>query len=318
MLILKCLVPVIILCFVRETIGKPAQNNISEGGGFGSIIWSWITYPYYYWWSAKEQQFATDDMIVSTINKLDNDIGTEYHNISIWCNDQTCTTMKCNSNGCKNNTCNIYDTDMNGQCREYHLEINSEDRTPLDSTEPLQKSTKKNSNNHNDVSPPDFQAINLVILKEKNKDTNDEDFDEKPGKNIKAVSQLCSNQVVDKERKSSTIHDNVSSTKIPESKPLMINVTQLDKNNNLLIAPFKQKEVDKAYETQKVNKTITTKVTPDKETKLQGNKESNSKGVVETTPVALVNENPKTNVITTLQPLYLSNMQSSSRDTKIL
>lgn len=35
--------------------------------------------------------------------------------------------MKCDKNACKNTTCNIYDTDVNGRCREYNIGLKPEE-----------------------------------------------------------------------------------------------------------------------------------------------------------------------------------------------
>lgn len=61
------------------------------------------------------------------------------HNVTVWCNDQTCTTMKCDKYGCKNVTCNIYDTDLRGECRQYNTVVKPEEPaqpTPTSVTEP--------------------------------------------------------------------------------------------------------------------------------------------------------------------------------------
>lgn len=46
---------------------------------------------------------------------------TSISNITVWCNDQTCTTMRCDRAGCVNVTCNVYDTNVKGECREYNI-----------------------------------------------------------------------------------------------------------------------------------------------------------------------------------------------------
>ncbi|CAG4987194.1 unnamed protein product [Parnassius apollo] len=110
-----------VLCEVNMT-------NIGEGRGIGSTIWGWITYPFTWWSSGSEND--NDNKVESTTSIFthDNNIEIAKHNVTVWCNDQTCTTMKCDKNGCLNLTCNIYDTDMSGVCREYTIK-------PEDSTQ---------------------------------------------------------------------------------------------------------------------------------------------------------------------------------------
>lgn len=38
--------------------------------------------------------------------------------------------MKCDKYGCKNVTCNIYDTDLRGECREYNTIVKPEEAVP--------------------------------------------------------------------------------------------------------------------------------------------------------------------------------------------
>lgn len=120
-------------------------GELTQSRGIGSTLWGWITYPFS-WWSSKEDEPApiTDQLIASTtFGPYDNNIDIGKHNVSVWCNDQTCTTMKCNKNGCKNNTCNIYDTDLMGICREYN--------TVIDPEEPVQSQPTSTARPQNNV-----------------------------------------------------------------------------------------------------------------------------------------------------------------------
>lgn len=101
-------------------MSKPTNEyELDEGRGIMSTIWGWITYPFS-WWSSEEQVEPSTEKLVASTTVNPNEV-TEIgsNNVTIWCNDQTCTTMKCNKTVCRNVTCSIYDTDVRGECREY-------------------------------------------------------------------------------------------------------------------------------------------------------------------------------------------------------
>ncbi|KPI95603.1 hypothetical protein RR46_11316 [Papilio xuthus] len=117
MLISNKFVYFFILCAIGTSLSSPTAY-VSEGRGIGSTLWGWITYPFT-WWSSS----STENEVETTTSVFthDNNIEIAKHNVTVWCNDQTCTTMKCDKHGCNNITCNIYDTDMSGVCREYTI-----------------------------------------------------------------------------------------------------------------------------------------------------------------------------------------------------
>ncbi|XP_030027305.1 uncharacterized protein LOC115445232 [Manduca sexta] len=115
----KSLVIVLLLCIIHASLSKPtASKELTEGRGIVSTIWGYITYPFTFW------RYSEPDPVVTNIGTTTygpNDIiEIGKHNVTIWCNDQTCTTMKCDKIGCRNISCSIYDTDMTGECREYN------------------------------------------------------------------------------------------------------------------------------------------------------------------------------------------------------
>ncbi|XP_053609194.1 uncharacterized protein LOC128674571 [Plodia interpunctella] len=118
MLYSKCIFTFLLLNIAHESLCKPTDNYITEARGIGSTLWGWVTYPFS-WWNPSEPDPVNDHLIGSTTLGPYDDIEVERHNVTVWCNDQTCTTMRCDKYSCKNTTCNIYDTDMKGQCREY-------------------------------------------------------------------------------------------------------------------------------------------------------------------------------------------------------
>ena len=91
-----------------------------------SSIWGWITYPYYWWSSEETEQPVTEQLLGSPTNNPNDIVDIRSHNVTIWCNDQTCTTMKCDKTQCRNISCSIYDTDYKGECREYNNVTDSE------------------------------------------------------------------------------------------------------------------------------------------------------------------------------------------------
>ncbi|KAJ2949181.1 hypothetical protein O0L34_g6123 [Tuta absoluta] len=121
-------VPVLVLCVAQFTNCKPTTDYLTEGRGIGSTLWGWISYPFS-WWSSEPA--PVNDQLIGppTYGPFDN-IEIAKRNVTVWCNDQTCTTMKCDKFGCKNVTCNIYDTDMRGECREYNTDLKPEEPAP--------------------------------------------------------------------------------------------------------------------------------------------------------------------------------------------
>ncbi|XP_037868413.1 uncharacterized protein LOC101735845 isoform X1 [Bombyx mori] len=129
------LLGVLLLCLVHDCLSKPTtEHDPFRGRGIGSTIWGWITYPFT-WWSSGEPELAPGSDQLLAIGP-DNIIEIGKHNVTIWCNDQTCTTMKCDRISCRNVTCNIYDTDITGECREYNT------ITPADTSRPTEVNTK--------------------------------------------------------------------------------------------------------------------------------------------------------------------------------
>lgn len=106
-------------------------DYITEGRGIGSTLWGWISYPFS-WWSSSESDTPPlkDELIGTPVYGPYDNIEIAKHNVTVWCNDQTCTTMKCDKYGCKNVTCNIYDTDLRGECREYNTIVKPEEPVP--------------------------------------------------------------------------------------------------------------------------------------------------------------------------------------------
>ncbi|KAM3965273.1 uncharacterized protein ACR2FA_000657 [Aphomia sociella] len=115
----KCLLSFLLLLCVCNTLCKPTEHDITQGRGISSTIWGWITYPFS-WWSSGEMKPPVNDMLIGSPPLIPpNSIEISTHNTTVWCNDQLCTTMRCFKNGCKYTICNIYDTDLNGECREF-------------------------------------------------------------------------------------------------------------------------------------------------------------------------------------------------------
>ncbi|CAK1580378.1 unnamed protein product [Parnassius mnemosyne] len=138
MLISNKLVPFFVLCLICTSLSSPTEY-ITEGRGIGSTIWGWITYPFTWWSSGSENDNDSKVETTTSIFTHDNNMEIAKHNVTVWCNDQTCTTMKCDKSGCLNLTCNIYDTDMSGVCREYT--IKPED--PTQATKPTSQVTEE-------------------------------------------------------------------------------------------------------------------------------------------------------------------------------
>ncbi|CAH0715453.1 unnamed protein product, partial [Brenthis ino] len=129
--------------------------NVIEGRGIGSTIWGWITYPFSWWRSdIGEIPPESDQLIGSTpINSL-GDIEISKRNVTIWCNDQTCTTMRCERFGCVNVTCNIYDTDLIGECRNYNTAIIPEEPITIEHPDAATKPLSEDKGNEIIPKPP--------------------------------------------------------------------------------------------------------------------------------------------------------------------
>lgn len=114
-------------------------DDVIEGRGFMSTLWGWITYPFS-WWSSGEPEQPVSEPLVGPDNNIeaekpspDNNLEQNVnanpnevieigdHNLNITCNDQTCTTIRCDKKGCTTTTCNIYDTNILGECRNYNI-----------------------------------------------------------------------------------------------------------------------------------------------------------------------------------------------------
>lgn len=115
-------------------------DNVVESRGIGSTIWDWITYPFSWWSSNPIETPPESEQLVGIVSNHDIEIGK--HNVTVWCNDQTCTTMRCDKYGCVNVTCNIYDTDLNGECRKYNTSSQEEQPTvPSEPEKPVAEET---------------------------------------------------------------------------------------------------------------------------------------------------------------------------------
>ncbi|XP_063364394.1 uncharacterized protein LOC134653041 [Cydia amplana] len=143
MIVFKCILPFLIVCLVQGVYCKPTSNELTEGRGVGSTIWGWITYPFTGWWGSSDTGAPPQADLLNgstTIGPYDN-VEIASRNLTIWCNDHTCTTMKCDKTACVNVTCNIYDTYVTGQCREYNMGLKPEEPKPSLPTEPAPTST---------------------------------------------------------------------------------------------------------------------------------------------------------------------------------
>lgn len=104
---------------------------LTQGRGIGSTVWEWISYPFSWWSSSEIDTPVVNDQLNGTpVYRPYDNVEVAKHNVTVWCNDQTCTTMKCDKYGCKNVTCNIYDTDLRGECREYNTILKPEEPVP--------------------------------------------------------------------------------------------------------------------------------------------------------------------------------------------
>ncbi|KOB76347.1 Uncharacterized protein OBRU01_05961 [Operophtera brumata] len=115
------------------------DGSLTEGRGIGSTLWGWLTYPLS-WWGSEPELAPINEQLIASTSKYEplESIEIAKHTVTVWCNDQTCTTQKCDRFGCRNMTCNIYDTDMMGECREYNT-ISTSDEPKH--TEPLTKTS---------------------------------------------------------------------------------------------------------------------------------------------------------------------------------
>ncbi|XP_026762070.1 uncharacterized protein LOC113520846 [Galleria mellonella] len=139
MLYPKWVLSFLLLCCVCDIICKPTDHDVTQGRGISSTVWGWITYPFS-WWSSEEAKPPVNDMLIGLPTQIPpNSIEVSTHNVTVWCNDQLCTTMRCFNIGCKYTICNIYDTDLNGECREYVTK--PQETTSSKPTEPTSKST---------------------------------------------------------------------------------------------------------------------------------------------------------------------------------
>lgn len=161
-MIIKSILIFFVLCLAQDCLGKPVAEgkykqcvyilsfisgyltqltsltgDITNGPGVLSTIWGWLTYPYT--WLASEKPPIHEPFIASTSKyETPENIKIFTHNVTVWCNNQTCTTQKCQEFGCRNITCNIYDTDLMGECREYNI-ISTPEETVPNLTEPAPK-----------------------------------------------------------------------------------------------------------------------------------------------------------------------------------
>lgn len=116
-------------------VTSPLADYLTEGRGIGSTLWGWISYPFSWWSSSEIDTLAVSDQFNGTpVYRPYDNIEIAKHNVTVWCNDQTCTTMKCDKYGCKNVSCNIYDTDLRGECREYNTIVKPEEPVQPTST----------------------------------------------------------------------------------------------------------------------------------------------------------------------------------------
>ncbi|XP_023938505.2 uncharacterized protein LOC112046188 [Bicyclus anynana] len=165
----KSLVSIFVLCLVHESLSKPYSSSV-EGRGVGSTLWGWISYPFT-WWSSdvNEIPFETGPGVGTNPFDGSNSVEIESYNVSLWCTDQTCTTIKCNRLGCKNITCNLYDTDMTGECRHYNTKVKPEEPTTPRSTETSLKPQPEDQKSENSSQPT--VVPNTVISSTENYNT---------------------------------------------------------------------------------------------------------------------------------------------------
>ncbi|XP_050680032.1 uncharacterized protein LOC126975949 [Leptidea sinapis] len=167
-------VPFLFLCSVTISSASPIKHNLNEGRGVASTLWGWISYPFT-WWSYGAPDFDLGDPSTGSPTNEPFNIEIGKHNVTVWCNDQTCTTMRCDKFGCSNVTCNIYDTDLTGECRSYNTLPKPDDNIASQSTEALPKPEQGNNNETNDKVPEG--TVNEPSSAQEDKDHH---IDEKP------------------------------------------------------------------------------------------------------------------------------------------
>ncbi|CAB3227181.1 unnamed protein product [Arctia plantaginis] len=186
MVVSKTFLFILVLCLAHQSLSKPtSEDGLSEGRGIISTIWDWITYPFTWWSSTEPEKPVTEQLIGSTTANQNDVVETSNSNITVWCNDQTCTTMRCDKTGCKNVTCNVYDTNVKGECREYNILVEEEhavlmptDATTkapvhIETTEMLQASSEKPSTDKDNVVVEQPLELEAIISSTVNQDIKD-------------------------------------------------------------------------------------------------------------------------------------------------
>nr|XP_034832401.1 uncharacterized protein LOC117989187 [Maniola hyperantus] len=150
----KNLVSILVLCVVHGSLSKPYSHDLSEGRGVGSTLWGWITYPFS-WWSSDDSEIPFETGQGFGLSRFDsyNSVEIGRYNVTLWCNDQTCTTMKCDRFGCMNITCNMYDTDITGECRSFNTKVKPEEPT-----------TPKSSQTSKPLREPEIESTSKPIV----------------------------------------------------------------------------------------------------------------------------------------------------------
>lgn len=153
-----------------------AVEENTDGKGFASSFWDWITYPFTGWGGQVQEEVELPqtltiitpiiqqnnnktqpgdvqtpegvpqgpqpgpavDNVDSESQNLPNEVevkpksarleGLKEPKVTVMCNEQTCSTTVCPVNGseCKVTSCNIYDTNMKGECQQFaHLQMST-------------------------------------------------------------------------------------------------------------------------------------------------------------------------------------------------
>lgn len=125
---------------LRIQVLSSLADIASEGRGVGSTLWGWITYPFS-WWSYDNNEIPFETSQGPGLTRFDsyNSVKIGSYNVTLWCNDQTCTTMKCDRFGCMNITCSMYDTDITGECRNFNTKVKPEEPTTSKSPDTASK-----------------------------------------------------------------------------------------------------------------------------------------------------------------------------------
>ncbi|XP_039753739.1 uncharacterized protein LOC120629058 [Pararge aegeria] len=193
----KSLVSIIVLCIVHESISKPYSHNESEGRGVGSTLWGWITYPFS-WWSSDNSDIPYESntgMGLSRFNAYDSvEIGR--YNVTLWCNDQTCTTIKCDRFGCMNITCNMYDTDITGECRSFNTKVKPEEPTTPKSSKAASQPPPQSYETETTLNQP--VTPNTVIILSSTENDNIQGTEDRPLE-LEAVLSSTVTENVEKE-----------------------------------------------------------------------------------------------------------------------